>query len=495
MLTKNLKSFAAMCLISSHVLNLSTAFAAGGGGSMDGGGGDTVSNRNTGELVSIADPFATRSIHGKRFILPKDVVEELTKISSIASGYFFTSLLNLTDNTNVDYMLVENLPALPICQERIQYRDLNDANLQVTPTACTSGRKTWIKKSDYEKLISKPSKRELVLLLVHEGLRRVPNLTGDDLVAITNGLRVVMMAHDTQTNGKMTALNSDEKNNIISMVESILYNRLSSEASSVSDAKRVLASYHVNEYGALISNTADVDKSAVVGVGSLITHMIRVNKNVVLVGASLSKIYMSSRYRAMSHLESLSGLQSEVPENVKIINSKVEFYPGAILSENSTILNSSLKLGLDCNLGSSATILNSNVNCYGKIGSNAKISDSYIPTLYAAGENLNVSSSKLVGKFELANDVSIEASEIKFQTSWIYSLDLPNDVRLKNFKDVTIIDNSGRASLLGPLFKEGAKIDLQGKYLCKESTNHFENMSGFGRRIKNESDLARYCVK
>lgn len=501
MRTNLLKMLTGACLLSVQLSSFS-AFAKGG--SMVGGGGDTLINKDSGAVISIADPMALLTAQGKRTQIPQVVRDELEKTKKVAEAYFFSTSTfdSLTSESNVDYRLIDEIPNTEICQERIKYTN-TDSNLEISQAACTSGNKTWLKKSIYEELLKNPSKRELALLLVHEGLRRVPNITNEDLVSITNGLRVALAEYDKQSSGEMVKLEDNQKSAIVSMLESVLLNGLQ-EGSNMNSNKHNLDTFEVSDYGGLIAKNAKVDESAIIGAGSIVREYAHIASNVEMIG---------SLYDGGIKLKKCTGytydtciIPLEIPENVKLINSRINLYSPQSLSKNTLIENSSVKIYEK--LGENAQIKNSKVEVF-NIGSNAKILNSTVGTISEAGDNLKIISSNLNtfnGGLRVGSNFLVENSTVKFATKGSgYIREIPNNVSMKNIKNANFISSGNENDLLAAVslgrlsngkmaFPEGFSLDFGGKLVC--NNNEYEDVFLTGeshKKIKSQNDLLKYC--
>jgi hypothetical protein len=301
----------------------------------EGGAGDAVIHSATGEVVSIADPLAFEFTQGKRIKFSKEVKAELLKIKRHAEGYFFSSDVfeTLTSEDSVIYLIVDELPTHQVCNERIKYNNTLGNEFNILPAACTAGKRTWIKKSIYDQLIKRSSMRELGLLLVHEGLRRVPGLLNGDLAAITNGLRETLDLYDRQVIGNMNVVTDEQKQLITEMLESILLNSLSDK--NIKQAKDTLDNFDVSDFGGLLAKNVAIEEGAFVGAGSLIYPEINVGKRAVLLGT----IYSVLDSKLFDDRKSFA---VKIPENVRISNSRVKTLDSSF--KDSLIENSELSI-------------------------------------------------------------------------------------------------------------------------------------------------------
>jgi hypothetical protein len=475
MCAKTMKSVIGLCLLTTQLLTFSTAFAKSGG-AIAGGGGDTLVNKETGEIISIADPMASESKQGKRILLPQVLKDELTKISNIAASYYFYNYRfnYLTSNDTAVYILVDELPSTDICQERIKYKSTNGTDLEISPTACTSGKTTWIKKSDYEKLLKKDSKRELALLIVHEGLRRVQNLSSDDLVAITNGLRVALNAFDSQSIGKMTPLKAEETTALSAMVESILYNGLAWQdgVEYLKLANQMVQDFEVTDLGGVVEKGATVQPTAKIGAGVRINSKSTVGSNVKMAG---SLITYAGRY---------------LEEN------------SAKIGNNVNLNNSILHFSLDGEIATDSIIIKSNVYVQRKFGKNLRIINSTLK-VDNVDNDVSIIASNVQGKIDVKEDTLIKNSSLTFEP-YEQTTILGKNLSLINFNDALFkIKSQGFGGMLKGGFKsskiefvDGLALDLDGASLCEGGTsNKFSPYDGAYSKITNLADLQNACLR
>ncbi len=542
MKAKNSKRLMSTCLIALQLTIFSAAAFAGKKGGMDGGGGDALIHTATGEVVSLADPLANEPAQGRRIVFSKAVKEELEKVIRHAEGYFFApkDFDALTSEDNVIYLVTDELPANEICQERIKYKEPGEG-YNIVAAACTAGKRTWIKKSIYDQLSKMSSKRELALLLTHEGLRRVPGLSHSDLTTITNGLRETLALYDRQLAGDFTKISEEQKDIITTMMESILLNSLS--GLNLKAAKNILERFVVTDYGGLVHNESFIDESAVVGAGSQVKENVNTGKDVKLLGSIFTYNNLTINLNTMK-FEYRKEKTITIPVNAKIVNSRVETVSSTF--KNSVIENSKLII-LDGELKENAVIKNSIVNIYGTVNSNAFFENSTLD-VKSVGEKASVKNSKIVLRGSLGKNAEIKDSELvsndigdnlkmissslitekdddgsyRFYNFKIgnnfeaqksnlvfkemrhgYVKEIPNDVKFKNTTAKFINDgNSNDLLMLGSFgalsngelkFQPGLKVDFEGKKVCgSDIENEFK--SGKAKVwIKTQEDLVKYC--
>jgi hypothetical protein len=284
-----------------------------------------------------------------------------------------------------------------------------------------------------------------------------------------------MSVYDLQTQGKINPLSSADKESIQNMMGSLLLNGLYADLKVDSSlARRLLDKYEITDFGGLVVKYSTIHPSARIGINSRFDFPITIGADVVIENSTF--VTPNDSFIGIDDLA-----YGKIQDNVKIMNSSLNFYRGAEISSGSSIKNSWLIVKY-------------------KLGANLQMNDSSLDVLHT-GDNLILNSSHIHGDIDLGSNIQIENSTINFIHQY-ENVRFGNDIKLKNISwaNFSTVDQGLRGKIKGGFkpsgieFKAGTEIDLENKKLCKSGTSdNFIPFDGMFASIGNKEDLAKIC--
>lgn len=313
-------------------------------GDADGGGGDVFLGKFNDQVI-LADYLYSRVPElSSQDKLPEEIIPEINRIGFLLSWlgakiddeYIkdhqikWTSTVPqiITDNVldpGIRYHFVDKLPDIEQCQISKEEQDLPfGTKIRV---ACSLFNDTWILKAITEKKDIKITLGDFAMLLVHEGFRRIPNMTTGSIRAITTGLNTARIYLNSQLAGDRSELPQSARYEIQTAFEAIQYLGLSRFEKEI--AVEVSRKYAISKNGGILLRDSEIADTNFFGIGSFLKDLTTLGTDNTFLGSNIcwyAKCTIGTRVKVVNSEVHQNLYQQDLGNDISIVDSFVLTY-------------------------------------------------------------------------------------------------------------------------------------------------------------------------